>query len=664
MTTAVTWPRTAVEKIAAAHAVGWNRPRPPRAGDFVTLRPRHAMTHDNTSAVIPKFRAIAGSNATVHDPDQPVFAIDHDIQNHTPENLGKYARIRAFAERQGIRYFPPGRGIAHQVMVEEGLVEPGALVVASDSHANMYGALNALGTPIVRTDAAAVWATGAVWWTIPPQVRVVLRGRLAPGVTGKDVVLTLCAAFNNAEVLNTAVEFTGDGVAALTIDDRLTIANMTTEWGAIVGLFPFDEALRDWLCARADRLGQPARPIDELWRARRGSESDPEATIVRELELDLATVRPHVSGPNSLTATVTPDQLAAEPIRIQKAYLMSCVNGRLADIEAAARVFAGGRRVAESVEFYIAAASSRVETAARASGAWQTLLNAGAIPLPPGCGACIGLGRGTLGAGEVGISATNRNFDARMGHRDARCYLAGPAVVAESAIRGVITLPPGDTATPRIATRELTTAGDTPADPEPILDGFPASVTARALVIPRDHLNTDQIYAKDVTYRDDLTPAEQAAHAMRNHDPDFASIARRGDILVAGANFGCGSSREQAATALIAAGISAVIAESVSQTYQRNAFNNGLIVIECPSLARELIAHARATNPDARTVPASNVTIDFAASTIHTGAASHPFPPLNAIAQRLIAAGGLAALVREQAATHQPLTPLTQGAPA
>lgn len=648
-----TSPRTAIEKIVASHAIDWDRPRQPKAGDFVMLRPRHVMTHDNTSAVIPKFRAIAGHDASVHDPDQPVFAIDHDIQNHTPENLGKYARIRAFAEAQGIRHFPPGRGIAHQVMVEEGLVQPCTLIVASDSHANMYGAMNAVGTPVVRTDAAAIWATGAMWWTIPPQVRVILRGQLPPGVTGKDVILTLCATFDSGEVLNTAVEFAGEGVASLTIDDRLTIANMTTEWGAIVGLFPFDEVLYAWLRARADRLGQACEQIDELWQIRHHFSSDAEAFFVRELELDLASVRPHVSGPNSLTVSVSPEQLTTEPIRIDKAYLMSCVNGRLADIKAAARVFAGGRRVADSVEFYIAAASSRVEQDARESGDWQTLLDAGAIPLPAGCGACIGLGRGTLAAGEVGISATNRNFDARMGHRDSRCYLASPAVVAESAIRGYIALPNCVAAAPLTTRRDFTSTEAEPADIEPILDGFPATITGRTLIIPRDQLNTDQIYGKDVTYRDDLSSTEQAAHAMRNHDSEFASMVRHGDILVAGANFGCGSSREQAATALIGAGITAIIAASVSQTYQRNAFNNGLIVIECPRLARDLISHARDTQPDALTVSAPEITIDFAASTIQAIDRMYTFAPLNTIAQRLLSLGGLEALVRDQLAMTQ-----------
>src|ERR1700675_2376869 len=216
---------TLVEKIAARHADGLAAGTVVRAGDFVSIRPRHVMTHDNTGAVIPKFKQIGAT--TIADPAQPIFAIDHDIQNVTPKNLEKYAKIEAFAGEHGIDFYPAGTGISHQVMVEQGYVVPGALVVASDSHSNLYGALACLGTPVVRTDAASIWATGVTWWQVPPVARVSLKGRLRPGVVGKDIIVALCGVFNHDEVLNHAVEFTGDGVAVLTIDQRMSIANMT-----------------------------------------------------------------------------------------------------------------------------------------------------------------------------------------------------------------------------------------------------------------------------------------------------------------------------------------------------------------------------------------------------------------------------------------------------
>ena len=180
-----------------------------RAGDYLSIKPAHVMTHDNTGAVIPKFKSIGAKQ--VLNPRQPVFALDHNVQDTSPENIAKYAKIEAFAREHGIDFYPAGRGIGHQIMIEEGYAWPGTLVVASDSHSNMYGGIGCLGTPVVRTDAAAIWATGRTWWQVPPVARCELKGKLRPGVTGKDVIITLCGLFNKDEVLNHAVEFVGEG---------------------------------------------------------------------------------------------------------------------------------------------------------------------------------------------------------------------------------------------------------------------------------------------------------------------------------------------------------------------------------------------------------------------------------------------------------------------
>src|SRR5438093_7380525 len=239
---------TLVGKIAARHADGFAPEAAVHSGDFVSIRPRHVMTHDNTGAVIPKFKQIGAT--TIADPAQPVFAIDHDIQNTSPENLAKYAKIGAFARDRDIDFYPPGTGISHQVMVEQGYVVPGAMVVASDSHSNLYGGAAALGTPVVRTDAASIWATGGTWWQVPPVAQVVLKGKLSPGVVGKDVIIALCGLFNKDEELNHGAEFVGDGAANLPMSARMTISNMTTEWGALAGVFAFDETTVKYLRSR------------------------------------------------------------------------------------------------------------------------------------------------------------------------------------------------------------------------------------------------------------------------------------------------------------------------------------------------------------------------------------------------------------------------------
>src|ERR1700674_4811453 len=647
---------TLVEKIAARHADGLAAGTVVRAGDFVSIRPRHVMTHDNTGAVIPKFKQIGAT--AIADPAQPVFAIDHDIQNVTPKNLEKYAKIEAFAREHGIDYYPPGTGISHQVMVEQGYVVPGALVVGSDSHSNLYGAVATLGAPVVRTDAASIWATGVTWWQVPKVAKVVLKGNLSAGVVGKDVIIALCGLFNKDEVLNHAVEFLGDGVANLPMSARLTIANMTTEWGALAGVFPFDEVTVNYLRSRVGAFTNPSRPgtrgpksrsgyseadIDTWWNDRAKLSADADADYAIELELDLASVVPHVSCRNGVKTMVSLPEMERKHVPIQKAYLLSCVNARFEDLHDAAEVIrARGGHVASGVEFYLAPASAEVQAKSESNGDWKTLLDAGAIPLPPGCGACIGLGRGLVGKGEVAISATNVNLKGRVGEREALVYVGSPAVVAASALAGFICAP--QTFTERPAGTSVRRAKSKPPPPASveIIDGFPSSVRGRVLFVDKDNLNTDGIYGSKHTYRDDMKPEEMAAVTFENYDPNFNTLYQKGDVVVGGLNFGSGSSREQAATALKFKGIPCGIAASFSETYKRNAFNNGFVVFEC----RELVTHLRASLKNgAPTTVASEIDIDYAKSTLTIDGKSSFFPPLSPATQELIVSGGAENLV-------------------
>jgi homoaconitate hydratase len=641
---------TMVEKIVRAHMVD-GPSRPLRPGDMVSLRPRHILTHDNTSAVISKFRSIGATR--VRNPRQPVVVLDHDIQNRSPENVEKYMLIRAFCREHGLDFHPAGTGIGHQIMIERGYALPGTLVVASDSHANTYGAVGALGTPVVRTDAAAVWATGEFWWQVPPTVQVVLEGELRPGVSGKDLILTLCALYGGGEVLNAAVEFAGPGVASLDMAARMSVANMTTEWGALTGWFPFDAHTLAYLRERKVRLEAAGHNrITEAqlfaWEAA-PPRPDPDAEYAGRITVDLSEVAPFLAGPDAVQVGQPVAAVAAEGIPIHKAYLLSCVNGRLEDLETAAAVVRG-KRVADGVSFYLAAASRETQERAEASGAWGDLLAAGATPLLPGCGPCIGLGDGLLEAGEVGISATNRNFKGRMGSRDSRVYLASPAVVAASAVAGRITDGGVGAGMPSHAFERLTLAPP-PDETVDILDGFPERVVGRLVFVPRENLNTDGIYGKEYTYRE-LGLADMARVVMANYDPTFAGRVRAGDILVGTRNFGTGSSREQAATALKAKGIALVIAGTLSQTYQRNAFNNGFICLECPALVQgiETALAAEVAAGEATVIPGDELEVDFRRGVIVWRGGEYRFPTLGRVPQGLVVAGGAEALVRARLA--------------
>jgi len=642
--------QTIVEKIAQTHmAEGPNRPL--RAGDFLSIRPHRCMTHDNTSAVMSKFKGIGAKK--VQDPNQLVFALDHDIQNKDEANQKKYRSIEAFAKEQGVDFYPAGSGIGHQIMVERGYVVPGSFVVASDSHSNMYGALGAIGTPIVRTDAAAVWATGEFWWQVPRSVQVVLEGKLPEGATGKDVIITLCGLYNHDEVLNAAVEFTGPGVASLPMDARLSISNMTTEWGPLVGWFPVDDVTINYLKGVHQRL--KAVGVERFtekdiqrWAATPPS-PDSDAVYAAKIKLDLSQVTPHVSGPDTVQVMQSLSEMEKKRVPIQKAYLISCVNSRLDDLQAAATVLKG-KKVAAGVKFYLSAASAWVQEEAEKRGIWQTLLDAGANPLPSGCGPCIGLGVGLLEKGEVGISATNRNFKGRMGSRDAQCYLASPEVVAASAVAGYISGPYQSADVAPARRYEEFSASGSGAEKVEILPGFPERVKGRLVFMPQDNVNTDAIYGKDYTYRDDMTREMMAKVVMENYDPQFASRTREGDVIVSGFNFGTGSSREQAVTCLKAKGIPLVVAASFSQTYLRNAYNNGFLCVEVPELVKRLREQfAKEIAAKEKTlIPGDDVDIDFTSGSIAWRGEEFSFPPLGSVPQSLVIAEGVENLVAKR----------------
>jgi len=641
--------QTIVEKISQAHLAEGPK-RPLRTGDFVAIRPHRVMTHDNTSAVIKKFQTIGAKK--LQNPRQLVFALDHDIQNRDESNLHKYQAIEGFAKYHGVDFYPAGSGIGHQIMVERGYVLPGSFVVASDSHSNMYGALGAVGTPIVRTDAAAAWATGDFWWQIPRSIQVVLEGTLPAGTTGKDVIITLCGLYNHDEVLNAAVEFSGPGVASLSMDARFSISNMSTEWGPLVGWFPVDEVTIKYLAGVKERLA--AQRIERFtdqdiqdW-VRNPPQPDPDAAYAARIVLDLSQVTPHVSGPDTVQKMSSLAEMEKNKVAIQKAYLLSCVNSRIEDLAAAANVLQG-KQVAAGVKLYLGAASKWVQEEAERRGIWKTLLDAGAHPLPAGCGPCIGLGVGLLEAGEVGISATNRNFKGRMGSRDAKCYLASPEVVAASALAGYIRGPfKMEDRTPVRIYREF--PANAAAEKVDILPGFPERVRGRLVFMPQDNLNTDAIYGKDYTYRDDVTLETMAKVAMENYDPQFSARTHQGDVIVSGFNFGTGSSREQAVTCLKAKGIPLVIAASFSQTYLRNAYNNGFLCIEVPELVKRLRTQfAKEIGAKEKTIiPGDEIDIDFTSGVIAWRGEKFAFPPLGSVPQSLVIAQGVENLVAKR----------------
>jgi homoaconitate hydratase len=647
-----------IEKIAQKYVLGLEPGQKVYSGDYITIQPAHILTHDNTGAVMGKFKAIGAKR--IANPRQPMFALDHNVQDKSEENLKKYEGIEDFAKEMGVDFYPAGRGIGHQIMLEEGYAFPGEMAVASDSHANMYGGIGCLGTPVVRTDAAGIWATGKTWWQIPPIAKIELIDELLPGVTGKDVIITLAGHFNSDEVLNHALELSGDGIKSLSIDDRLTISNMTTEWGALVGVFPIDEVVINWLTQRATAIqerglegvpsdidgGGKTHPRININRIKalcnENLVGDKDAYYSKVITIDLSTIRPHVAGPDNVKTKTNISEIEKQNIKIDKAYLVSCVNSRVSDLAEAANVLKG-QKVANDVEFYIAAASKEVQADSEKRGDWKILLDAGAIELLPGCGPCIGLGVGLLKDGEVGISATNRNFKGRMGSREAKAYLASPAIVVASAVAGKICGSKKFDSVGLKSAIQISEKRKKEKTGSKLLKEFPKQITGEAIFCPQDSLNTDGIYPGKYTYIDNFTVEQQAAVVMENYDPEFGDIAKNGDILVGGYNFGTGSSREQAATALKYRGIQLVIAGSFSQTYKRNAINNGFIVIEAPELVNDIKEKFKLEVESNKLTIRTNIEleIDFEKSVMIYNRKEYAIDPIGAAAQELVIEEGL-----------------------
>ncbi|MCJ1313945.1 mitochondrial Homoaconitase [Agyrium rufum] len=595
----VTTPQTLTEKILQRYSVDLPKGKVVRSGDYVQIQPHRCLTHDNTWPVAMRFMSTGATK--IKDPAQLVFALDHDVQNKSPSNLKKYDQIQEFAKKHGVNFFGAGHGIGHQIM-------------ASSSASDPYQ------EPLC-----------------PPVVQVTLLGTLPPGVRGKDIIVALCGLFP-LDVLNHSVEFMGseETMASISMDDRLTISNMSTEWSATSAMFPMDTILERWLRYKAteaamleDRTTRHRithEMVDELFA--NPLRADPGAHYAKKLYLNLSTLSPYISGPNSVKISTPLHDLATKHIKVDKGYIVSCTNSRSSDLKAAAKVFQaaaqsnGGRipKIANGVKLYIAAASAREQAIAEDEGSWQTLVEAGATVLPPSCGPCIGLGTGLLEDGETGVSASNRNFKGRLGSRLAHAYLSSPEVVAASALNGVLSGPgvyeaPENytgveygygTGKPASIENELgnaleqleslidrvqTTAlisDDAVQAVTKILLGFPSKISGEIVFADADNLDTDNIYAGKFTYQDDMTTADMAKACMENYDPNFRSITEPNDIIVSGFNFGCGSSREQAATALLARKIPLVVAGSFSNIFVRNSINNALLCLELPRLVERL----------------------------------------------------------------------------
>ena len=409
------------EKILAKHA-GLESVVP---GQLITCKLDMVLANDVTAP--PAIKEFEKIGRPVFDNTKVALVPDHFTPNKDIKAAGLAKTVRDFAKKHHIKnYFEVGRvGIEHVILPEKGIVAPGMCIIGADSHTCTYGAVNAFSTGVGSTDLGVAIATGEAWFKVPKTIKVNLTGKKPANICGKDVILTLIGMIGVDGALYQSLEFAGEGVAELTMTDRLTIANMAIEAGGKNGIFPYDDICKEYV---AERVDYPYEPV----------EADADASYEKVVEINLSELTPVVAFPH-LPGNTHPVSEIGE-IKIDQVVIGSCTNGRLEDFQQAAEVLKG-HTVHPDVRCIIIPGSQQVYMDAIKAGYVETFINAGCAVSTPTCGPCLGAHMGIMTAGEKAVSTTNRNFRGRMGHVDSEVYLAGPYVAAASAILGRIAVP-------------------------------------------------------------------------------------------------------------------------------------------------------------------------------------------------------------------------------
>jgi len=409
--------RTVAEKILGRAAGDSSA----KAGDILEVTPDVVMSHENTFLVDKAFEQFGLERPWA--PDKVVVVLDHRSPANTTQTANAHARIRAVVRRMGIeKFYDVGEGVCHQLLVEKKLVRPGQLVLGADSHTTTIGAVGAFGAGIGATEMAGIWATGKTWLKVPETIKVTMTGHLERAVFPKDIALYLASKLGPSGADYKCLEFSGIFLFDISISGRMVLCNMAAEMGAKAAIAPADSTFSTWSpeCASSDGSA---------------CASDIDANYCDVIELVAEDIPPMVSGPDKVESGRSVEEFG--DVEIDQAFIGTCTNGRLEDLIAASWVLKGNK-VARGVRLLVAPASRDVLADALSMGIIQSIQEAGGTILPPGCGPCLGAHQGVLAADEVCISSSNRNFKGRMGSEDARIFLASPATVAASAIKGRI----------------------------------------------------------------------------------------------------------------------------------------------------------------------------------------------------------------------------------
>jgi 3-isopropylmalate/(R)-2-methylmalate dehydratase large subunit len=556
-------------------------------GAIVFARPDLILTHDNTSSIYNTFKKMGGEK--VSDPDQLLIVLDHNAPPADSKLATQYQDIRNIVASQGVkRFYDSGKGICHQLMSEH--ARPGMLIVGSDSHTSTAGAFNALAAGIDRTEAAGIWKRGETWFRVPQSMKITLSDKLSEGVYAKDLALWIIGMIGSDGANYLSVEFHGPGVNNLTIADRMTIANLASEMGAKNAVFPADDVL-------ADYLGEES---DGVW-------ADNDASYFKEIEINMSEIFPVLSAPHNVDNVISVSDAAGT--LVHEGLIGTCTNGRIEDLRVASAIL-NGKKIKEGFQLNVIPASRKIYLEAINEGIITSLVEAGANVLTPSCGPCLGTGQGIPASGHTVISTANRNFLGRMGNKDAAIYLASPATVAMSAISGLISDPrkkPGKEKYPYKVPQSATFR---------ISEGENRKEGKVWNYADVDNFNTDQMFAGKHTYNVlSSDPAAIIPLLFADFDPSFSKKLEAGDFIIAGDNFGCGSSREHPSVGLAFAGVRAVIVKSVNRIFYRSSINQGLALI----VHREAVEAYK---------PGDKVELSFEKGELIIGSETFTFEPL------------------------------------
>jgi 3-isopropylmalate/(R)-2-methylmalate dehydratase large subunit len=554
---------TLLEKILAAHSK-YDRVEP---GEIVDIEIDTRVARDFGGANVVK--NIKDFGLTIKNPDKTFFTFDCNPTGSDQKYAVNQHICRLFARENGIKVYDIDAGIGTHILIEEGYVGPGSTVVSTDSHANILGAIGAFGQGMGDMDITAAWHNGKVWFKIPPSVKIIFEGNIPENVSSKDIILNLLKIFGANSLLGYSIEIYGPSVETLDLDDRITISSMATEMGAIIILFPPSQAILDYCSRRSKTKIQPLF-------------ADNDASYEQTFTIDVTAFKPMVSLPGEPHNTVDVSEVTGE--KIDSAFIGSCTNGRMNDMNKVAAILKD-RRVAPGVVLKIVPATDEIWKQCLDEGLIGIFKNAGALVSNAGCAGCAAGQVGQNGPSEVTVSTGNRNFPGKQGKGSV--YLASPETVAASAVAGFITTS-GNIPEHAVLFQkpEMPAEGSIKKNTQNKLPERNTVITGRVWIVQRDNIDTDMIFHNRYLSITEIKDMGQYTFDNLKGFEDFSKNAKPGDIIIAGKNFGSGSSRQQAVDCFKALGIQAIIAESFGAIYERNAINAAFPVIVCKELTK------------------------------------------------------------------------------